>query len=78
MQFSDRVFATVTLCHLNPWKKVDTARANTVMKDMVGVQSDACHTEHALLTLRLLPTRTGAPPVLVMASAIVSTALVSS
>lgn len=36
MQFSDRVFATVTLCHLNPWKKVDTARANTVMKDMIA------------------------------------------
>ncbi|VDM81103.1 unnamed protein product [Strongylus vulgaris] len=35
LQFTDRVFPTVTLCHLNPWKKEEAMNADQNIRKLV-------------------------------------------
>ncbi|CAI4228113.1 unnamed protein product [Auanema sp. JU1783] len=39
LQFSERVFPTVTICHLNPWK-LDEARNMDAMRDLIDKYED--------------------------------------
>nr|CDJ94582.1 Na+ channel domain containing protein [Haemonchus contortus] len=47
LQFSDREFATVTLCHLNAWKKDESGAAIPKMRDLIDAyQSGTAHADY--------------------------------
>ncbi|VDO17535.1 unnamed protein product, partial [Haemonchus placei] len=47
LQFSDREFATVTLCHLNAWKKDESGAAIPKMRELIDAyQSGAAYADY--------------------------------